>query len=245
MQKLEGSANFQNLKKQMTLQQQLRPLFCETEINLESDVFSVAQPSDDVQIPSTSLASSFLSQATIEIKKSDYRKLLSDFKIKFPENNDIDADHGWLVPVKGHSDMLAINQLIRNGIVSDEFVHDVLAVDFQNPLFSDKRCKLVQLIKTNNLEDFTQQLRSSSLSGAKELLFNIQSPVQTKESHIAITKKYLSELKASLNNEEVRNEMFKTLIEKRKAVFNSEISKNPRGQILEPGFRVIFPVPGN
>jgi hypothetical protein len=29
----------------------------------------------------------------------------------------------------------------------------------------------------------------------------------------------------------------------RKAAFASEISKNPRGQILEPGFRVIFPVP--
>ncbi len=27
------------------------------------------------------------------------------------------------------------------------------------------------------------------------------------------------------------------------ASFESVISKNPRGQILEPGFRIVFPVP--
>ncbi|AGN15086.1 rod shape-determining protein [Legionella pneumophila] len=34
---------------------------------------------------------------------------------------------------------------------------------------------------------------------------------------------------------------FQHLIELRKAVFRSELSQNPLGQILEPGFRVIFP----
>jgi hypothetical protein len=34
--------------------------------------------------------------------------------------------------------------------------------------------------------------------------------------------------------------LFEKLTLQRKAVFESEISKNPLGQILEPGFRVIF-----
>ena len=35
--------------------------------------------------------------------------------------------------------------------------------------------------------------------------------------------------------------MYKLLAQRRAESFASEISKNPEGQILEPGFRVIFP----
>ena len=35
--------------------------------------------------------------------------------------------------------------------------------------------------------------------------------------------------------------LYGQLVQRREAVLTSQISKNPKGQILEPGFRVIFP----
>lgn len=53
----------------------------------------------------------------------------------------------------------------------------------------------------------------------------------------------LMRTQGALNTVGGRAKIFKKLIEARVAVYNAEISKNPRGQILEPGFRVIFPIP--
>ncbi len=38
--------------------------------------------------------------------------------------------------------------------------------------------------------------------------------------------------------------LYGQLVQRREAVLTSQISKNPKGQILEPGFRVIFPETG-
>jgi hypothetical protein len=50
-------------------------------------------------------------------------------------------------------------------------------------------------------------------------------------------------LEKNLGTEAGRKALFERLLVARLAVAKSEISTNPRGKILEPGFRVIFPLP--
>lgn len=241
--RLEQSPQYQTAKQKFSLQATLRPLFCETEINLESDLAPLNKIQTTVQIPSASLVSPFLARGSVQIASAAYQQILDFAGMQFPETHQKDADHGWLVPVKGESDLIAIQSLIKNGIITEEFAADVLAVDFENPLFSSKRCGLLKMIPPEGLEKFPDQLKSSILPEAKELYENLTNPIRNKQFHAQRAQDYLVKTQANLSNANGQTQMFKNLLEKRQAVFDAEISKNPRGQILEPGFRVIFPIP--
>lgn len=241
--KLEGSPQYQNAKQRISLQATLRPLFCETEINLESDAVPLDKGAHVLQIPSASVVNPYLAKGSLTINSSSYRQLLNDFGMRFPETNLPDADHGWLVAVKGHSDLVAIQSLLEKGIVTEEFIADVLAVDFEHPLFSAKRCGLVQLIPQEGLKKFADRLKSSTLPGASELFDNLTNPRRNRSFHFQRAQALLTKTQLALNTVSGQKEIFRKLVEGREAVFSAEISKNPRGQILEPGFRVIFPVP--
>jgi hypothetical protein len=240
---LEQSAPYQKAKQRFSLQATLRPLFCETEINLESDTVPLDQASNSVQIPSALIVNPLLATGSIRISSSVYRQFLELANMQFPETDQRDADHAWLVPVKGYSDLTAIQSLVEKGIVTEEFVADVLAVDFENPLFSSKRCGLVQLIPLEGLGAFPERLKSSTMPGANELYENLTDPLRTRSFHLKRAQEFLAQAQQDLNTFEGQRRLFKKLIQNRQAVLNAEISKNPRGQILEPGFRVIFPVP--
>lgn len=240
---LEQSPKYQNAKQRFSLQVILRPLFCETEINLESDPVPLDQAFDSVQIPSTSIVSPFLASGPLSISSSAYHQLLKLANMQFPETSRRDADHGWLVPVKGYSDSAEIKRLVENRTVTEEFVADVLAVDLENPFLSSKRCGLLQLIPSEGLSAFPERLKSSTLPGVGELYENLTNPLFTRNFHLKRAQELLAQTQRDLNTLDGQKRLFKKLIDARQAVFDAEISKNPRGQILEPGFRVIFPVP--
>lgn len=242
--KLEVSVSYQKLKSEMSLQVQLRPLFCETEINLESDSVPLQSNVSGIQIPSASVINPFFIKSSIGISKSSYMDLLALFRMNFPETINRDADHAWLVPVKGYSDLLAIQGLIRNGVITEDFAADVLAVDMQNPLFSVKRCSLLKLLPVSGgLEVFVKALKLSNLPHAQELYKNLTDPEKNGDFYSELAKKILTQAKSDLESQQGQKIHFEKLISQRQSVFESVISKNPRGQILEPGFRVIFPIP--
>lgn len=244
IQKLENSDNYQSLKNQQSLQVQLRPLFCETEINLESDVDSLDAATTHVNVPSASVINPLLLQSSLQIKKTDYLGLLDKYRMSFPETKNRDADHAWLVPVKGYSDLAAIQSLIQKGIIDEEFAADVLAIDMQKPLFSQKRCGLLKLISnTGSVEEFIKILKVSNLPAAQELYENLTNPAKDQTFHKEQAQKIVEQTQLEFSTSQGQSSQFESLILKRQDVFDSEISKNPRGQILEPGFRVIFAVP--
>ncbi len=172
--------------------------------------------------------------------------MLNENNLLFPENNDIDADHGWLTPVKGYSDQLAIRTLIKNGVVDEEFVFDILAIDFRTPAFSKQRCELLQLIPSGQSQNwkakFAENLRKSGLAGASEALENLFDPKRTKAFHKSSVDIYMGAISSELGQKKFHSLAFSRLLNVRSAVFKGEISQNPLGQILEPGFRVIFPI---
>jgi hypothetical protein len=228
---LEQSPSYQNLRSSLSLQEQLRPLFCENEINLESDLFPLDKGAEFVSVPSAFIRNPMLGFVHVEVKRETYLSLLESKGLIFPETARRDADHAWLTPVKGISDLIAIESLITKGLIDREFAVAVLLVDSDTPVFSTARCSLLELIPPYSptwQTTFRANLVATHSSAANELLRNIGSP---------------RTLDASLRWHDNSNsaELFEKLLRVRKAAYESEISKNRLGQILEPGFRVIFP----
>ncbi len=76
------------------------------------------------------------------------------------------------------------------------------------------------------------------MNSAQMLLANLTDPGRNKNWYLKMTQQYIVELQSK----GLTDTLFQKLLRDRAAVFASPISKNPLGQILEPGFRVIFPV---
>jgi len=243
--KLYGSEKFQQAQRALSLQEQLRPLFCPVELNLASDLSPFDQKTSQMKIPSAFFVHPGLAQGVITIARDHYAAALAAAKAKFPETSRIDADHGWLAPVKAFSDSVAIASLVKTSIIDQEFVCDVLAVDLTNPLFSTARGNLLRLLPNKAGGDwqtaFKASLKASQDPAAQELFNNLTDPKRNVQFHQARAARFLSQCQNRLQSKEAVIAMYRLLAQRRAEASASEISKNPRGQILEPGFRIIFP----
>jgi len=105
--------------------------------------------------------------------------------------------------------------LIADRVIDEEFAVDVLSIDFKNPLFSQA-------------------------PEARELAVKLES--ENKQQHRLLAEAYLAQKQTSWKTQAAVISELKLLNALRLSVFKDEISKNPKGQILEPWFRVIFPV---
>ena len=234
--KLEASEAFQKARTATSLREQLRPLFCPVELNFESDTALTG----DVTIPAGFFVDPRLHKRTVKISRAAYDAELRKADSTFPETKNRDADHAWLTPVKAASDIAVIDELVRRGVISNDLVADILAVDFTEPVFSAVRCGLLRAVPTQFspgwASAFTAELATSSLPGAKELRENIVNPERTPLYHARRAAAFITACTANK-----LDALYGQLVQRREAVLTSQISKNPKGQILEPGFRVIFP----
>lgn len=143
----------------------LRPLFCTVEVNLdngadfESPVRGGPGGDEMSSIPFDSLLDPQLKGfGSISVEFSDY-----DAQIKANGQNvpgvdgAIDTVFDYVFIERASADNDYVEKLIAAGIVDDEFVKDVLMVDFTRPVFSDDRCGLL---------DFAPVLAADQLSAA-------------------------------------------------------------------------------
>jgi hypothetical protein len=108
----------------------LRPLFCPVELNLESDLTPLDDKAPQLRVPAAFLVDPRLAQGSVTVEHTQYDAALVTLNAAFPEGPQRrDADHGWLTPVKAFSDTLAVESLIKQGLIDQGFVSDVLAVD--------------------------------------------------------------------------------------------------------------------
>jgi len=243
IQKLQTSPSYQQIKSQQSLQEQLRPLFCDTEINLISSPSASSDSVAAFALPSAAFLNPLFGSSMLNFSKANYSAFVSKFGLHFPETSFNDADHIWLSPVKAYADLLAIEILLKKGLVDLKFVYDVLSVDSKISLFSPERCQLLKLVPAGASGDwkriFSFQLQSSTWPSAKTLLSFMNDSKRNPLFYQQAAKEYLM----NLQKQGISQDLFLKLLKDRQAVFNSEISKNSLGQILEPGFRVIFPQP--
>lgn len=247
--KLVSSAKFQQANKALALPERLRPLFCPVELNLESDLLPLDERAAQVSIPAAFFTDPWLAQGRVLVKRAHYTAALAALRAAFPEAapRRADADHGWLTPVKAFSDTLVIESLIKDGLIDHEFATDVLAVDLTNPLFSPARCGLLRLVPEKAdaawQKTFKEALKAAAPNnpGAQELFDNLTNPARDAKFHQARAARFLEQCRQRLQTLPAVTELVRLLAQRRAEVSASEISKNRRGQILEPGFRVIFP----
>ena len=245
---LLGSEVYQNAAAAKGLQAQLRPLFCAEEINFESDQQLLSQTGAEIDIPGGFFVDPLLYPVPQQkMKTQAYQQELIRRASRFPETAEIDASHAWLTPVKAWSDQQQVKGLLESRLIDEKFVSDVLAVDFQEPVFSQARCQLLQYIPQKasvqwrqeliqNLE-FAQQNKYPNPS-VQALLNHLKS---SNVNHKLQIQAYAQKNRALLQQEKGQQLLMERLNQRRLAIAQSEISQNPRGQILEPGFRVLFP----
>lgn len=245
MSQIADSSKMKNFRNTLSLQERMRPLFCTTEINIES---SSDESSLVVSIPSGFWLNPLLGKFSKSVSTHRYEQLLIEMKMRFPETAFHDADHRWLAPVKGTADIQAIKQLINDKIISRDFALSVLMVDFTHPVFSEKRCALLKLIPeyTDRWETvFAENLNREDRNRKDfELLLNtLRSGALDYNQMFLKIKLYNHLISKSLLTKPGLKQSIVRLVKLRNAVKSDELSQNPLGQILEPGFRVIFPEP--
>jgi hypothetical protein len=244
--RLAASPGYRRVLAARSMQERLRPLFCPMELNIESD----SQPFDDrkptLQIPSAFFLDPRLATATMSVKREHYDAALQKVRSQLPENpGRTDADHASLAPVKAQSDMVAVDALIEQGVVNNEFATAVLAVDFTNPVFSKIRCGLLKLVPNEGGSDFVTRfedaLRRASEPGAAELLDNLSNPARNAEFQKKQAQAFLTSCQQRATDPNAVLDWLHLLAQRRVEVSASEISQNPRGHILENPGRVVFP----
>ena len=247
--RLAESPGYRKVLGARSMQERLRPLFCPMEVNIESD----SEPFDDhkstVRIPSAFFVDPRLAAAEISVRRQDYDAALQKLNSRLPPDGRVDADHGWLTPVKAHSDIVVVDSLIEQGVVSKEFAVAVLAVDFTNPVFSKTRCGLLKLVPNTAGSDFVarfqEALRGASVPGATELLNNLSDPARNTAAHEKQAHAFLAMCQQRAADPGAVLDWYRLLAQRRVEVSASEISQNPNGHILEDeprdAGRIVFP----
>jgi hypothetical protein len=244
--RLADSPGYRKVLATRSLQEQLRPLFCPVEVNIESDAAAFDDRTPMIRVPSAFFVDSRLAAADVAVERKAYEAALQKLLSTLPETpGRRDADHPWLTPVKAHSDIVAVDALIERGVIDREFALDVLAIDFTNPVFSQTRCGLLTLLPdatdSSFLVRFQDALRGASVPGAPELLGNLTDPLRTAAFHEKQAQAFAASCRGRAGNASTVLDWFRLLAQRRVEVSASEISKNPLGHILEDPNRIVFP----
>lgn len=259
--KLLTAQPYWKTRQNLSLQEQLRPLFCAQEVNLESDKLPFGDSALQIVAPAAAFVDERLApdgSAGITISKARYTDALKLFQSQFFDYqtgaiangvqpiNQIDADHAFEIPVKSHSDIRLGQRMIDSGLVDEKFVYDVISVDMTRPLISPQRCGLLRLLpdgpaKPGWQAQFRQNLANAPQPAAKALLANLNDSQRTPAFHRNAARQLLDKIQARANDQQAVNGYVRLLAQQRIAVYQAEISQHPQGQIFEPGFRLIFP----
>ncbi|BBM87190.1 hypothetical protein [Candidatus Uabimicrobium amorphum] len=234
------------------LHEQMRSLVSTMEMNLASDTKPL-QAKSQIAIPKGFFVDERLlgkSAPQITIDTALYMQALQTVQSRFAQNETpglIDARHAFLVPTRSYIDNKVIDVLLHKGILDEELIADILAIDFTNPVYSQKRKNLIRYIPKNAInaqhlrEQLIANLQNTNETGAKELLSNLTDPRRNKEFHRKQALAFFDVCQQKGNVFVTVMNWVKIATQRRVEIQSSQPAQNPRGTILEPGFRVIFP----
>jgi hypothetical protein len=255
--KLLSSRPYLTERAKRSLQEQLRPLFCEQEVNLESDQQPFTGAATTIAVPTSFFIDPRLlpkDQQPITIDKAAYTSALTTFQSSFFDYQSsasagIDSDHAFETPVKGWGDIAVVAALTGDGkLVTPDFVTAVLAVDMTRPMFSTRRCGLLTLLpeKADSgwLQNFEQTLKNSPSAAAQELYRNLTDPAHNADAQRQAARALMARIAQNLtgaDKDAAVTAAVRLLAQRRLEVFQAQISQHPQGEIFEPSFRLIFP----
>jgi len=157
------------LKEIGATQEILRPLFCTVEVNIESaESFDNGTAEGIATFASMSgtVFNGRLGFGALDFDSEQYDGLIranGQVLRGLPAGN-IETVFGLTTVVPGEADMDYVRALVNAGIIDDEFVEDVLSVDFTRAVFSDDRCDLLANVPGVPSSDLSPQtLRAAIL----------------------------------------------------------------------------------
>jgi hypothetical protein len=122
------------------LKELLRPLFCTIDMNLRTGFTSpsfVAQP--DFFVDRT-----FKVKTEVNLSPDLYTQLIDAPDVKQHTRFGKDTPFPFIYPMRSAQDQAYQAELLGEHIVDDDFVRDVLFVDFTRPIYSSDRCGLLE-----------------------------------------------------------------------------------------------------
>jgi hypothetical protein len=239
----------------LTLKHQLRSLITTMEMNLVSD----SAPLNDSARTSIEIPQDFFVDARlvgdrrpISVDKAIYGKALAKVGSRFAEGETpglVESHHAFVVPARSHIDNRIIDALIMRGVLDDELVADVLAVDFSTPVFSGVRASLFKLLpnQAKDAADLRWQLivalknRAPQTQVARELLTNLTDPGRTAEVLQKAARAYRDTCVQAAGELDAVVDWLTIASQRRREVTAADTAQHPDGQITEPRFRHVFP----
>jgi hypothetical protein len=149
----------------------LRPVFCTVEVNLDSEFGEQVFSGPLTEMVTDSTISGF---GQVDLSNEDYQAIISSFGSRMEAPTDkIDTIGAFTRIQRGVADLDYQQKLVDEEILDQEFVEDVLMVDFTRALFSTDRCKLLDFAPELTAKDATaKKIRDGfirELEGADDL----------------------------------------------------------------------------
>lgn len=203
----------------------LEPLFCTVEVNLDNGTDfknrDLGRVNFDLMLD-PQFGKTF---GGIDVKNDDYVALMDEFEQFIDVNGQPATDKdgkeirdtifAFVYPERSFADNDYVQKLKDAGVVDDEFIKDVLAVDFTNPIWSDARCDLLEFAP--EVEEFTPDtLREgflAKLDGAEEgtpaaqLKANLEEK-ENAQAHVDAVNAFVDACKARDQREFLEDMMF-------------------------------------
>jgi hypothetical protein len=239
------------------LKQQLRSLFFTMELNLVTDSLPFKEREKagaPIEIPQAFFVDARLvgQERPIPVKLALYQDALKEVGSQFAPDETpglVEAFHAFVVPARSHIDNQVIDELIKQGMLDEELVADVLAVDFTTPVYSRARASLIRFVPetARNAAELKEKLiaelqRAPQDPAAKQLLENLTNQARSADFHRKAALAYREAVAQASTEPRAIVEWLKLAAQRRLEIAKAETSQNRRGKILEPGFRVIFPI---
>jgi len=191
----------------------LRPLFCTMDINLQSAGASSSPPTSIRN--EVLLDPAWQSSDSPPVNAADYTALVAQFKqrvegsggtqLKDQASKPVDDTFfKFTFPERSAIDVAYVQQLVALKIVDDDFVKDVLDIDFTRPIFSPTRCGLLQFAPTLAADQMTPDairdgfkaaLAADTSAAGKKLAANLAAAGDA-AAHRAEVDTYLTACKA-------------------------------------------------
>jgi hypothetical protein len=122
----------------------LRPLFCQLEINLDTAAETLGGPVERIPVDFF-LDPGLVEEGSVPVDPAAYAAAVARAGQRVPGvSGATDTEFAFIFPERAHIDTAYVQQLGDAGLVDEELVRDVLAVDFTRALYSDARCDLLK-----------------------------------------------------------------------------------------------------
>ena len=183
------------------LREMLRPLYCNVEVNI-GNASSSPQSGDEGTVSFAPLGGPVvdtrLGFGSLSFDAAAYDAVLraNKQKVASTATGIIETHFGLAHITPSDADINFVGKLQAAGIVDQEYIEDVLAVDFTRAVFSDDRCELLEFVPQIPAADLTaaavregtieKLLAASPVEGtpARELLNNLLNPADTMSERV-------------------------------------------------------------